>query len=63
MKQVKLCGRCADRMRDRHICRLVERRLNVKYDCDNCGRRSFIAFYEVEPMRKPPTMGRRKNDA
>ena len=53
MERYTLCSRCADKIRNRKIVHLVKRPINVQKLCDNCGRRSWIAFYDVEDMRKP----------
>lgn len=52
MQRMELCGRCAERMRDRHIVRLVHRGINTKITCENCRLRRYGGTYEVEPKRE-----------
>jgi hypothetical protein len=52
MQRMELCGRCAERMRDRHIVRLVHRGINAKITCENCKLMRYGGTYDVEPKRE-----------
>lgn len=51
MQQMRLCGRCAELLRDRYIVRLEHREINQKIDCDCCKRHQYGALYQILPKR------------
>ena len=49
---MNLCGRCADRVRERKIVRKISVGENVRGTCDVCRLQRFVSAYEIEPKRE-----------
>lgn len=47
-----LCGRCADRVRERNLVKKTSKGVLWHGECDNCKLHTFVATYEIEPKRR-----------
>ena len=47
-----LCGRCANRIRERNLIRKTSQGVLRYGECDNCKLHIFVATYEIVPKRK-----------
>lgn len=52
MREMKLCARCSERMREAFLVRMVYRDANSKIDCDNCKRHTYGATFTMTPKRR-----------